>query len=402
MRPDRVGDRSRRRDERGAIAIMAAAVATALFVVAAFAVDFGMAYNSKRQLQTAADAGVLAAAAVYTKYPGTCSTLALNTAYRTEAQTAADKYRLENRPGSTGTTIAVTCNAQGELEVTYATTGSTEKVFGQLAGGGGSTITTSRTASAVVDVPPAVSENVRPYMLCSADVPVGTPGGVVEIKPPGQAHGGSDCAGAEAGGNWWFVDCQTEGGNSNGSMSAEEMGEAIRNGCTNTISIVRPQNSSTSGTLSSSLTANCKTGSPATASCLDGDTGNSSLQNKKAYEAWDDILGKSVIFPVFCTDPTCSPDTVSGTGTNSRYPVYKLAAAVVCGFHIYDNNVKVSATGDCSGNPYTFSYVNAKDKKDVYLYLKFTYVQTSSDLTQAECALSTVCDGGVRRVHLSQ
>jgi hypothetical protein len=58
----------RARDESGAIAVLVALVATALFMVAALVVDLGLARDTRRQSQNAADASALAAANVL--YPG--------------------------------------------------------------------------------------------------------------------------------------------------------------------------------------------------------------------------------------------------------------------------------------------------------------------------------------------
>ncbi len=390
-----------RRDERGNVAVMTGLLSVVLLLIAAFSVDFGMAYASKRQLQTAADSSVLAAAAVYAKYPGTCSTLVLNSSYKTEAQAAADSMRAQNRPGSAGSTLIPSCNAQGELQLTYEASGETPLSLGRLATDADS-ITTARQAGAQVDVGKSTGVGVRPYALCSADVPVaGYPTGVLEIKPPGQAHGGSDCAEAEAGGNWWFITCDIVGGGQSDG-SPKDMAAAIEHGCTNTISVVSPQNRTTPATLSTSLTVNCKTGKPPTASCLDGDTGNSSLKNKDGYEAWGKILGQTIMLPVFCSDPTCAPDTVSGTGTNSRYPVYAIAGVVLCGYHIYDKASAVSNTGSCAGNTFTSTYVDGQDKKDVYFYFKFVNVLSSGSTETNDCSLGGACDAGLRRVSLSQ
>src|SRR4051794_20992600 len=91
-----VRPRTLRRDERGAVAVLSAALATLLCLMAGFSVDFGMAYNMKRQLQTSADAAALAAASVYAKYPGSCDQLLAKPAYKTEAQAAADAEALNN------------------------------------------------------------------------------------------------------------------------------------------------------------------------------------------------------------------------------------------------------------------------------------------------------------------
>jgi hypothetical protein len=378
---------------------MTVMVTFVLMVTSAFAVDLGIAFNSKRQLQTAADAAVLAAAAVYAKYPGTCAQLVTNTAYLTEAQAAADAYRDANRTGSTGLTITPACNSQGELEVGYSASRTTDTVFAKLLGV--ESIGTERQAAALVDVPNSINYGVRPFALCSADLPTGTtPSTVVEITPPGQAHGGSTCAAAQAGGNWWYVTCDIAGGGTSDG-SPHGMAEALANGCTNTMRIVTPQDKTTSSTLSASMTASCVTGMAATASCLDGDTGNSSLANPIGYGAWDLVLGKTIFLPVFCSTPVCTPDTVTGTGTSSRYPVYSIASVVVCGYHIYDKANKVSNTGNCAGNTFTQAYLESKDSHDVYLYLKFVRVLTSQDQTTSDCALGTTCDAGLRRVRLS-
>ena len=183
----------RARSERGAIAVLTVALTFVMMLTSAFAVDLGMAYTSKRQLQTAADSAVLAAAAVYAKYPGTCADLVANATYRAQAQAAADGYRTENRSGSAGTPIAPACNSQGELEVGYAATGTTATTFASLVGI--DSISDPRSAKALVDVPTSIGYGIRPYALCSADLPLGpAPSTVVEVKPPGQAHSGSSCA----------------------------------------------------------------------------------------------------------------------------------------------------------------------------------------------------------------
>lgn len=392
-RPPRV------RSERGAIAVLAFALTFVMMLTSAFAVDLGMAYTSKRQLQTAADSAVLAAAAVYAQYPGTCADLVANATYRALAQAAADSYRIENRSGSAGTPIAPACNSQGELEIGYAATGSTATVFANLVGI--DSIATGRSAKALVDVPTSIDYGIRPYALCSADIPTGaTPPTVLEVKPPGQAHGGSSCASAQSPGNWWFNVCDIQGGGTSQGSPAD-MASAITNGCTNKVRIVTPQDKTTPTSLSASLTATCTSGFAYSSTCLQGDTGNSSLSNNTAYSAWDTVLGKTIYLPVFCSDPICAPDTVNGNGSNVYYPVYSIAAVVVCGYHIYDKNNQVSNTGDCAGNTWTKTVIESRDKKDIYLYLKFVRILTSQDQTTSDCALGTSCDGGLRRVRLS-
>ena len=66
------GITSRRRDEQGAVAVLVAVCAVALFVVAAMVVDLGLARDTKRQSQIAADAAALAAANQLYPDSGTC------------------------------------------------------------------------------------------------------------------------------------------------------------------------------------------------------------------------------------------------------------------------------------------------------------------------------------------
>lgn len=385
-----------KREERGAVAVVTAMLALVLCMTAAFATDLGAAYNSKRQLQTAADAAALAAAQVYARYPGTCDSI--RTAHFAEANAAATSYLTKNRPGATtpDITVATCAAAGGRIEVTVSTAGDTPTTFGRLAGV--DSITTGRAATARTMVG-ASSGKLRPYALCSSDVPpaASLPSGVIEITQPGQAHTGSDCSAAEAGGNWWYVACPED---SNGSMSADEVGAALENGCSDNVEIVTPQNSFSSSTLSASLTAHCVKGSPRTPSCLAGDTGNSSNQNKKAYEKWAGLLGKTITLPVFCTASTCTPDTVNGSGSQAAYPVYKIASVVVCGFHIYDNASQSYAGGNCAGNGFNEAYVDAIDKKEVRLFLKFVMVRSAESNIPNDCALGTGCDGGLRTTSL--
>ncbi len=99
---------TRRTEESGAIAIISALLAVVIFGMAAFVVDFGIAYNSKRQLQTAADAGALAAAQVYKSQTGVpCATLLGNLTLKAQAQAAADKWAELNRPAKEGTAITL-------------------------------------------------------------------------------------------------------------------------------------------------------------------------------------------------------------------------------------------------------------------------------------------------------
>lgn len=412
---------SRGRSEDGVVAILVVVVAVVLLTVSAFVADLGVAYTSKRQLQTAADAGALAAAKRFAEEPGTCAQLKAN--FTDEAEGAAEDVASANRDAQVNEGFAVDCLTSGPydgaLQVTYRASGVTPTFFGGIVG---DEISTEREASAVVYVPGS-DYKLRPYGLCSMDVPAVTamPTGVLEVKMPGQAHAGSGCPSAQAGGNWWFMSCP---GTDSSGMNPHEVATAIREGCANGAEVVTPQNATTPATLSASLTANCKVQSDVSPSCLDADTGNSSLSNPDPVDAWGDILGETIVVPVFCATPTCSPTTVDGAGTGRVYPVFKLAAVVVCGYHMYDKGSDTINTGDCAGNTFNDTYADLlgcssannaclpawnpdgtvapdqKPKETVRLFLKF--VQEVTGVTVVKCDLGGACDGGVRQVAMSR
>ena len=152
----------RKRDERGAVALLVGVLSVALLGIGAFSVDFGLAYATKRQLSIAADAASLAAGAVYkTQYKGLCtvpgndpnSPIAANAAVRANAEAAADALFTQNFPQGTATSGTITnlsCNGTG-VQVTYSASGTSNAPLGRLLGGSG-TITTAGTAAAAYSV----------------------------------------------------------------------------------------------------------------------------------------------------------------------------------------------------------------------------------------------------------
>ncbi len=412
----------RDRDEKGVVALIVAVLAGVLLIASAFVVDLGVAYTSKRQLQTAADAAALAAAKRFAAEPGTCAQLKAN--FSAAAAAVAEGIAEVNRPQQTKEAFDVTCLTsgpyKGALQVTYRASGQTPTVFGGSVVG--DKIVATGEASAVVYVPGS-DLGMRPYGMCSLDVPpvASMPTGVVEVKAPGQAWGGSGCPSAQTGGNWWFMSCP---GTSSAGMNPHEIADAIRNGCPIGAVAVSPQTPSPASALSASLTVDCNSQADVDLWCLDADTGNSSLQNPDPVSAWADILGKTITVPVFCTAPTCDPSTVDGTGTQRVYPVFKLAAVVVCGYHMYDKGSGSSNTGDCAGNTFSSTYAsllgcsnannacipawnsdgsaapNQKPKETVRLFVRF--VQDMTGVSVAKCDLGSACDGGVRQIAMSR
>ena len=152
----------RRRDERGAVALIVGLLSIVLVGISAFSVDLGQAYVTKRQLSAASDAAALAADAYYkTNYKGLCtvpgndpnSPVAANVGVRASAEAAADDLFTQNYPAGTaadGSITNLSCNGTG-VQVTYTASGKSSSPFGPLLGGSG-TITTAGTAAAAYSV----------------------------------------------------------------------------------------------------------------------------------------------------------------------------------------------------------------------------------------------------------
>jgi Flp pilus assembly protein TadG len=152
----------RRRDERGAVALIVGLLTIVLVGISAFSVDLGQAYVTKRQLSAASDAAALAADAYYkTNYKGLCtvpgndpnSPVAANAGVRASAEAAADDLFTQNYPAGTaadGSITNLSCNDTG-VQVTYTASGKSSSPFGPLLGGSG-TITTAGTAAAAYSV----------------------------------------------------------------------------------------------------------------------------------------------------------------------------------------------------------------------------------------------------------
>lgn len=382
------------KNERGAIAIMTAFLMVVLLIMAGFTIDFGQAYVNKRQMQTAADAAALAAASIYADYSGDCPTLQSNATARVEAQARADEYREQNASGATGDSITIAC-VDGALQVTTNSTRRTTSLFGSLTGTG-SSIAVERTATASMSVSPRLPGGLRPLALCLAQLPnPAVTGQVVRIDYPGDGHKVfPGCPDSSASGNWWTLDCP---GERTGSTSAGLEVE-IKEGCPDPVSIVTPQNATNAVTLSTSLTAACPSAPLHSETCLEGDPGQ--MDAGHIEDSWRYLVDHqiTVVLPVFCAPPTCLPTTLTGTGTNAVFPVYKLASMRVCGYHFSKTAKYEFFDGDCV-NHGTLSTIG-DTTKDNYLLVTFKSVLTSGGTEDYDCDLDSQCDGGLRRVLL--
>ncbi|MFL6106223.1 MAG: pilus assembly protein TadG-related protein [Marmoricola sp.] len=87
---------ARRRDESGAIAVVFAISALILFVIAGLVVDLGLARDTRRDSQNAADASALAAANVLFPTSGSCTAGAATPPCYTDAINAAQSFAAAN------------------------------------------------------------------------------------------------------------------------------------------------------------------------------------------------------------------------------------------------------------------------------------------------------------------
>ena len=392
--------RHRRPDaERGAVAVTVALLSVVLVGIGAFTLDFGMSYVSTRQLQLSSDAGALAAAGAYATVPGNCATMAANTTARAAAQTAADKLRSDNdgRASSTGSTVTATCNAEGTLDVSYTSTGRTPALLGPIFGRS-SDYVRSRSATATVSVSPQA--NARPYALCSGTLPTTFPSSVVKLSFPNPSDPAAlGCPSAEAGGNWWTVLCP-------GVTNSGHLGDETRDGCDEPINIVPNQPDPTTPAARSAFLANaCPSITNANKSrCLGTDTGQ--IRGTPILDEWDAFVTaqKQIIVPVFCGEPDCTPSGLSDPsgGGNVIYPVYKLAAITICGYHWGPKSADNLTSGPCANNPSGYD-ADVADSNANYLLVVTSAVRVSGGTKEFACELGEAsCDGGVRRVLLTR
>lgn len=339
--------RERDRDEQGVVALMVALLAVVLLVIAALVVDFGQAYMNKRQAQTAADAGALAAIKVYVDAKATCpasgngSPIVPAGGVLGDANAVAEEMRVENMgvdDEGSGALTPVVCQ-DGAVTARYRVETPSPVGLGQLAGSD-ETLVVSREAVATYGVSGNGVGSLRPWMICGAQLPTGPlPSAVIEIgmpmnghKPPPSGHCTTDHSG-----DWWRTKCFNEGG---------AHGDTVLNvleGC-DAVETVPGQNPAwDSATLSNHLTSNCTVESE---HCLEDDSGYSI--NKSVREAWDTLLGKTIAMPVFCDGPTdCSPTSVP---KKSKWPIWKIAAVTVCGYSFKGNRTSDDLPAEC--DPY--------------------------------------------------
>jgi hypothetical protein len=293
--------------------------------------------------------------------------------------------------------VNVTCD-DGAPKVDVTVSADTTVIFGSLVLDEDE-ITTGQEAAAITDVP-QVGESMRPLAMCSAQIPSGPYGSSTapqKIYFP-SAGGGhqppEECNVGKIPGNWWLLDCPGE---------KKDLVANITNGCENDVSVI-PGVGGADGVeeLTEIILDECPINSTPSATCLSGATGN--ITQAQVVDAWKGLVdsGDSIILPVFCVPPQCSAPTAGGDGTNATYPVSRLVAVQVCGFHFSkhakDNYAPANPPAPCDAAQSAELMADGSD--DGYMLLVFSLVASSgstADIGGCDVGNET-CDGGQRRV----
>lgn len=374
--------------------MIVAIMAVFLLGVTAFTADFGLAYANKRQIQTAADAAVLAAASELSRYPGACATAISTggTAARAEADAKVAANDMNSLPAGVASDYSASC-VNGIPTVSTGVTSNVPRIFGSIFGS--SDYSLRRSAAAVVEVPGTIASGLRPIAICSKDLSsVGTlPSAVIKLKGPGGGHLPVDCPDAGRSGSWWVIDCP---GTTNGDLASN-----LADGCSQEVSIVPGQPLPGTPTLPGYLTTYCAT---VNKSCLGSNPGND-LGNAGTVAAGNALINtaKDVILPVFCGNPSCVPAGITDQGGNNTiYPVHKFIGVQICGFHWGNkNSTAAQMTGLCatSNNPSGFDPATGTNQ-DNYLLVVVKQIQVSGSTVPSACKVGDPCDTGLRQVRL--
>lgn len=398
--------RSTEDPEQGAVAILIAVCTVFIVVLAAFSVDFGMAYVSKRDLQKGADAAALAAATEIinrTNPTENCAAIAnrfvSDATFRNAVIARADAYATTNQfLNASRQDISVRCSADNKrVEVFYAHQGSTPGLFDAVIGGGD--LVASRDATADVFVRDE-GTGLRPYFICDGDLNARLKatlqtGGFVAIRYPSVDPGCQFYSG-----NWYTSDCPDDG--NNGTLD-----ENTRNGCLSSVGVAIDQTTTpppTQAQVNAAVITACTDAvgraSMDPARCLVANPGNVASNN--VVQAWNYLLTlPGIALPTFRqTWNDYATAQIAGCrtgGNNGCYPIEAIAAVKVCAYK-WGNNKKQKST-DTAACPGVSSLVFPNDN-DNYLYLRLINLQYSGSSAPGGCPVGGNCDLGGRGTRL--
>jgi len=314
----------RRHGERGAVAILTAVMSVMLVAVAAFAVDFGMAYSQRQALYTGVDAAATSVVQAFKKSiittPRTCSALktfddGLASGNTAKSSTIALTSLNTNSPygqsiSASDITVSTQCvgSGSGVMQVNVAVKRTISTNLGRIIGV--NSLDVNRNATADLGVANQVT-GLRPVGVCTyqaqqivtdaeADKAAGNAYRAEIIGLTKIWSGNKTCDGAGGSGNWGWLDL----GQGNG---ANALGDAIASGAPTTLALtVNPSPSPASVQLG---------GNP-------GNKGNSA----NIHNGFTVAMDKTVVLPVY--------NTYADNGSNATYTVIGFLSVKICG---YDN-----------------------------------------------------------------
>jgi len=350
--------------ERGAIAILTAVLSVVLVAVAAFAVDFGMAYSQRQALYTGVDAAALSVVQSFKKSeiatPRNCNALktfdaGLASGNAAKSDTIALTSLNTNSPfgqsiSASDITVTTTCVGSGNtvMQVNVAVKRTISTSLGRIIGV--NSLDVNRNATADLGVANDVA-GLRPVGVCTyqaqqivtdaeADKAAGNPYRAEIIGLTKVWQGNKTCDGAGGSGNWGWLDL----GQGNG---ANALGDAIASGAPTTLGLtVNPSPSPASVQLG---------GNP-------GNKGNSA----NIHSGFTAIMDKTVVLPVY--------NTYADNGSNATYQVIGFLSVKVCG---YDN-----IHGSC------YDSTQPTGTNDIQVrFASYSPVGTIDDV----CGIGTIC-----------
>jgi Flp pilus assembly protein TadG len=212
-------------DDRGAVAVIVAIMAVVLVGMAAFAVDMGAAYASKRDQSVTSDASSLAGAQaagieLRTLFPaGTTCDAAVATALTPAATAAATEVYNAQRPlSSDDPVVVVECAGPEAIDVIVTSTATFDTFFGGVLGV--DALSPAAAATARVTGAEAYS-GLRPFAVCADSIVNDqsvTQQSLYLNSPPGNDKKPGVTCGPLPAGNWGIVDFDG-GSNSNGDIA---------------------------------------------------------------------------------------------------------------------------------------------------------------------------------------
>lgn len=222
--PDRLAETGREPDEAGAILVWFALLTVLLLTMAAFAVDFGAAYASRRALSVDTDAAALVGAkAAADKYGelaprgGNCEPI--ETELTSAANTAITAFWADE--GLDGTsTMSLACEADNTVLVSVVANTTSSRFFSVVLGSGDLDISVGATAK--VDGTTAVG-GLRPLAFCLQDLPpdFASAGTVTTVF-------GRDNCGGIATGNFGLVDLENNAADRDLAVGGPGLGQAVK------------------------------------------------------------------------------------------------------------------------------------------------------------------------------